>query len=408
MRLLFKAPREDGSFAPRNWQTRKDKDMFTKDLSANVPLYGQEQCIWCGAACGQMARNGYPNPADRLFYAQVDVWNTIQVNNSPAAADSDWATDPHGLTACLQSLSNPPGVHWVEFANSSRDTVLFDILFWMNVREYPSPVLINQGGHWVNIVGYVTDVEPVAGSSPVLQTIYVHDPEPHNVGTDSTFSAAQWFGGPWNGAVIYTGTWLNQYVAVIEPPMPKGKVRVKQVKRTGRKLLSPRQAVEYATRWIEELQLSRQTNYSLLTHEQVTAAEPLLVREGVEGSEGKNRPHYYIVPYGFRHELAERGSRLTRACVLVNAYTGAFEEITTFGKPIRYLSQKEALAVVAAALRGDSAELKRAKVTLMFQPGDITHIRSYPFWRVRLGKRTVFVDQLGKLYGKFLPSIPGD
>ncbi len=50
--------------------------MFTKDLSANVPLYGQEQCIWCGAASGQMARNGYPNPADRLFYPQVDVWNS--------------------------------------------------------------------------------------------------------------------------------------------------------------------------------------------------------------------------------------------------------------------------------------------------------------------------------------------
>jgi hypothetical protein len=40
--------------------------MFTKDLSANVPLNGQEQCIWCGAASDQMARNGYPNPADRL------------------------------------------------------------------------------------------------------------------------------------------------------------------------------------------------------------------------------------------------------------------------------------------------------------------------------------------------------
>lgn len=45
--------------------------MFTKDLSRNVPLYGQEQCFWCGAASGQMAPNGYPNPADRLFYAQL-------------------------------------------------------------------------------------------------------------------------------------------------------------------------------------------------------------------------------------------------------------------------------------------------------------------------------------------------
>ena len=78
--------------------------MFTKDLSGNVPLYGQEQCIWCGAASGQMIRNGYPNAADRLFYNQVDVWNTIQANNSTNPADNGWATDSIGLTACLQSL----------------------------------------------------------------------------------------------------------------------------------------------------------------------------------------------------------------------------------------------------------------------------------------------------------------
>ena len=29
--------------------------MFTVDLSANVPLYGQEVCYWCGAASGQMS-----------------------------------------------------------------------------------------------------------------------------------------------------------------------------------------------------------------------------------------------------------------------------------------------------------------------------------------------------------------
>ena len=384
--------------------------MFTKDLSANVPLYGQEQCIWCGAASGQMARNGYPNSADRLFYPQVDVWNTIQVNNSTSPADTatGWATDPHGLTGCLQALNNPAGVHWVEFANSNRDTVLFDILFWMNVRQYPSPVLINQGGHWVDIVGYVTDVEPVGGSSPVLQTISVHDPEPHNVGTSSTFSAAQWFGGPWNGAVIYSGTWLNQYVAVIEPPLPKGKVHVKQVKRTGKKLLSPKRAVEFARRWIREFGLDHQPKYAILYREDVIPLEPMLVREGIGRSGARNVPHYYIVPFGLRHEFAERGSRLARGCVLVNAFTGAFEEVTTFGKPIRYLAKEEALAIVASAMQRDTKELKNTEATLMFQPGDITHIRAYPFWRITVGKRRVYVDQLGKLYGKFLPSIPGD
>ena len=43
----------------------------------------------------------------------------------------------------------------------------------------------------------------------------------------------------------------------------------------------------------------------------------------------------------------------------------------------------------------------------MFQPSDIGHIRAYPFWRVKIGRRTVYVDQLGTLYGKLLPSIPG-
>src|SRR4030066_400963 len=117
--------------------------MYTKDLSANVPLYGQEQCNYCGPASAQMIRNGYPNPADRLFYTQLGLWNTIQVNNSadPTDVAEGWASDPHGLTACLQSLNNPPNVHWTEFADVTREAVLFDMLFWMNIREYPSAVL---------------------------------------------------------------------------------------------------------------------------------------------------------------------------------------------------------------------------------------------------------------------------
>jgi hypothetical protein len=381
--------------------------MFTKDLSANVPLYGQEQCIWCGAASGQMIRNGYPNPADRLFYAQLDVWDTIQVHNSGDPADSAWATDPHGLTGGLQALNNPAGVHWAEFADANRDTVLFDILYWMNRREYPCGVLINQGGHWVAIVGFVTDVEPVAGSSPALQAITVHDPEPHNVGTISTFTAAQWFSGPWNGAIIYAGTWLNRYVAVIEPPLPRGRVRVKLVQRTGGRLLTGSRAVEYARRWIAELGLGRQDRYALLNREDVSHLEPMLVREET-ARRVKTVPHYYIVPFGFRNEYGERGSRLARVCILVNAFSGALEEVTVFGKPVRFLAKEEAVAVVAAAMQVGIAKLKAAEVTLMFQPSDITHVRTFPFWRVRLGRRSVYVDQLGKLYGKLLPSIPGD
>jgi hypothetical protein len=381
--------------------------MYTKNLSANVPLYGQQQCIWCGAAAGQMSRNGYPNAADRLFYVQSDVWNMIQARNSTAPGDANWATDAHGLTATLQDMSNPAGVHWVEFSDANRNTVLFDILFWMNLREYPSPVLINQGGHWVVIVGWVTDVEPVGGSSPTLQSITVNDPEPHNVGTLSTFTGGQWFGGPWNGAVIYSGTWLGKYVAVVEPPIEKGRVRVERANRVGTRLISSQRAVERAREILAELDLRDQPGHAALLR-RAEPLEPMLVREEAPGSRARNVPQYYIVPFGIPDEFHERGSRQIRGSVLVNAFTGSLEEITTFGAPIRYLTQDEALDVVASALRGSPERMKNAEASLMFAPGDISHIRAYPFWRVRVGRRTLYVDQLGKLYGKFLVSIPGD
>jgi len=238
--------------------------------------------------------------------------------------------------------------------------------------------------------------------------ITVHDPEPHNVGTATTQTAAQWYAGYWNGSIIYSGTWLNQYVAVIEPPIEKGTARVKRVSRTGTKLLSPSQAIEAARRWIGELKLGEQSRYSLLSRRDVEPLEPMVVQDQPPGSRARKVPHYYIVPFGFKQEIHERGSGLARVCVLVNAYTGAFEEVTAFGSPIRYLPREEALGVVAAALQTSPERLRDAETTLMFQPSDITHVRTYPFWQVKIGRRTVYVDQLGQLYGKLLPSIPGD
>ena len=46
---------------------------YKLDISNNVPLYGQEQYNWCGAASGQMIMNGYPIAAKRLFYPQIDM-----------------------------------------------------------------------------------------------------------------------------------------------------------------------------------------------------------------------------------------------------------------------------------------------------------------------------------------------
>jgi len=44
----------------------------------------------------------------------------------------------------------------------------------------------------------------------------------------------------------------------------------------------------------------------------------------------------------------------------------------------------------------------------MFQPSEITHIRAYPFWKVAVKERVLYVDQLGKLYKTIEPARPGD
>jgi hypothetical protein len=198
-------------------------------------------------------------------------------------------------------------------------------------------------------------------------------------------------------------------VAIVQPPIAEGKVRVKPVRRIGKDVLPPARAVEFARRWIAEMNLADQPQFCLLGHEDVEVMEPILVREEAWGGRAKNVPYYWIVPFGFKSELADRGGRAVRVGVLVNAYTGHLEEVTAFGSPMRYLPKEEALGVVAAALQKDRKSLlKEAEAVLMFQPSDITHVRTYPLWKVSVGKRVMYEDQLGKLYGKLLQSILGD
>ena len=380
------------------------------DLTGNVSIYGQERCIWCGAASAQMIMDGYPNPADRLFHTQLDIWNTIQANNSTDPADAAWATDPFGLREALIQLNPPPGGTWSVHANANRDTVMFDVLYWMNRNNYPVGTLINRGGHWVVIVGYQTDIAPVYGSNPILQQITKYDPEPHNVGSQSTMTAAVWYATDWVGPVQYAGTWSNQYVAVIEPPLQKGRVKIESINRVGDKIISPKDAVRNAKTWIEKLRLSKKPAYAILQRKTVKNLQPLLVREQIKPDPNEKVPHYYIVPFGVQSEFDKSGVNLARVCVLVNAYTGQFEEIGTFGKPVRYLQKKEALNVVARSLQMKPREIKKvaATATLMYQPSDITHIRIYPFWKIAVADRVLYVDQLGELHAKLIPSIPGD
>lgn len=386
---------------------------YEVDLRENVPLYGQEECCWCGAASGQMIMDGYPNPFNNIWYPQGQIWNTIQDNNStdPVDQNQNWCTDPQGLCETMRLLNPPPWPgDWNVVANPNRNEAAMEFLYYMNMNHYPVATLINLGGHWVVIVGYKTNIEPVGGSNPVLQEITIYDPEPHNVGTEITIDAATWYDTYWAGPVQYTGTWHGQYVSVIEPPVIKGAVEVKMVERIGKEIIPPEEAIKYAKKWIEELGLYKKPSYAILQRSGVNNLQPILVREEIKPGLEKEKevPYYYIVPFGFEYEIGACGIGLARVCVIVNAYTGRFEEIGAFGKPVRYLPEEEVIDIIARSLGLKKEEMKEFKPTLMFQPSDITHIRLYPFWRIMVKDRILYVDQLGKVYRTIKPSVPGD
>jgi hypothetical protein len=384
---------------------------YIVDLRGQVTLYGQEQSDWCGPATAQMIMNGYPDPAHCLFYSQKDINNTIQAYNckGPADANANWAADPYGLLKALIIMNPPPPtLGWSLTKDPSRDVVQFDILHWMDHQRYPVATLINGGGQWVVIVAFTSDVKPDGNTTPTLQDITIYDPEPDNTGSVSTMTGAVWNSTDWNCAVQHDGSWLNQYVAIIEPPKAKGSVKIEKVTRIGKEIITPEKAVELVKKWVKENRIPNKQQHALLTRKDLITLEPVLVTEhSLAAEKPKTNPRYYVVPLGLKREKSENEPILARMSVIVNAFTGEFEEITTFGRAVRYLREKEAIAIAIKAM-GLAQIPQELKAELMFMPSDITHIRAYPFWIITAKNLTVYVDQLGAVYGRIKPSVPGD
>jgi hypothetical protein len=175
-----------------------------------------------------------------------------------------------------------------------------------------------------------------------------------------------------------------------------------------RQVLTPGEAKRRATGSIEELQLTEEPGYGLLSDPNREIGDPLLTIDKADSGSPNQIPQFYIVPFGVKNERTESGTPLVRLCILVDAYTGDFEEMTGFDEPVVYLTSEQAVNVVAAALNVAPAELHDAVATLMFQSSEISHVRAYPFWRVTVEGRSYYVDQKGMLYGSLLAGRPGN
>jgi len=172
-------------------------------------------------------------------------------------------------------------------------------------------------------------------------------------------------------------------------------------------VLTAEEAKKRATDSIEELQLAEEPGYGLLSDPNLEISAPLLTTDKPDRKSPIQTPQFYIVPFGIKNERTESGAPLVRLCILIDAYTGEFEEMTAFDKPVVYLTNQQAVNVVAAALNVAPAELRDAVVTLMFQSSEISHVRAYPFCRVTVKDRSYYVDLRGKLYGSLFRGRTG-
>jgi hypothetical protein len=170
--------------------------------------------------------------------------------------------------------------------------------------------------------------------------------------------------------------------------------------------LTPDEAIEAAERAIQENGMREWPQCALLRNPGISPQPPWLMGEPSD-EDGGAETHSFLVPYGLEGEQTPSGAPITRLCILVDAVTGDFEEVATFGKPIAYLQREAAIHIVASALHTPDDQLQVTDASLMFESCEITHLRVYPFWRVIVKKRVYYVDQQGQLYNDMPPGKSG-
>lgn len=381
---------------------------FTLDL--NVPLYGQDTSYYCGAASGQMIMMGYPNPTDNACYGQDHIYNRIQAHKQ----DNGFYSDPDGLRDAVTELNAPPPPgQYLIFHNTNREIVMHDILYWMAKRNYPTATLINDGDHWVVITGFDTDSDPQVGSA-TLQTIDIHDPLPADTAPhDDPCTAADegneggivrhvvgasWYSNDWSAPNSWGTKWLNEYVAIVEPPKIKGRITAKKEKLSG-KVISRKRAIELALQHAKERGLFDKDQFK--SFRKTTKRRALLVNS-------KNK-RYFIVSFELEKPQASLGA------ILLNAFTGEFQEIGAFPHPLEYLSEEEAQKIACCSIRAccsfKKEKVRRSEAELIFTRSEQTKSRYRPVWKITMWVRDTkvvrYVSQLGQVYLELTPPVFG-
>jgi hypothetical protein len=366
------------------------------EVPNSVPSYCQETNIWCGVATTQMILEGYPGGIEHPN-TQAYIWSRIVAHRDDAGVS--WATDPDGLKETLMEIGGDPGVNWVIHPNANPQSLMYSVAYWMARRQFPVAVLVYGFQHWVMIDGFTSDVDPLTNPTINLQFVEIVDPwnPPCPVassgGVRSLMTGSNWYTNYWYSPGIYPASkWNGNYIAVIEPPQTEGvaKARMQAVKG---KIISEKEARSRADALMKQFQFEKkQKRYEVLRG--TISLKPVLINQKNKG--------YYLVPLGYKD------GELCQGAVLLNAYNGEFQEVGTFLKPMKYLSQNQAKIIALNYLCGCKDMKKVIKAELIFKPCVETQSRFLPVWMIKIDKRIVYVTQEGRVIEQLTPSPLGD
>jgi hypothetical protein len=95
--------------------------------------------------------------------------------------------------------------------------------------------------------------------------------------------------------------------------------------------------------------------------------------------------------------------------VIVNAFTGDFEQVSSFVRPISYLTEEEAIKAAAEFLKLEESEMKGVEAEMVYLVSTITQSRAVPICRVEINGKILYVDQSAKVYTKsaIIPQLYG-
>ena len=345
----------------------------------SVPSHAEEALTWCGPATAQMIMEGYPSGACTL--SQADTWLAVLADK----AEAMWDTDPQGLRGAMMGLCPPGSGSWVVHARSDSDDLMFSVAFWMTHNSYPAGLLLDTQSHnsytahkehWVVVKGIVTDADPTPTSTVNLEYIWITDPAvPLGDPPLERYIAGATFYAELQPVNKPASTYNGKYVAVIEPPQRRGRLHVRPEILTGRPILLP-DVLRHVRRWIDELKLAEIGPFEGLRG--ARPMDPLLVNA--------RRGGYYLVPFALDGKTAS-------LAILVNAYTGGFQEVVAFA-PHRRINREQAVKLASPALKLEPSA--RATAFLIAGPGVAP--RYAPAWRVESKRGAVLVQPDGVVH----------